>query len=58
MTPPTRFRFLDCKLKRNITKIFTGKYQKNWNQIPFFQPGSFRWLIGGVMTPPLENTMF
>ena len=41
MTPPTRFRFLDCKLKRNITKIFTGKYQKIGIKSRFSNPAAF-----------------
>ena len=32
-----------------------GKCQENWNLIPFSEPGRFRYLIGGVMTPPYEN---
>ena len=55
MTPPTRFRFLAGTLKGIISQITTEKCQNNWHLIPFFQPGIFRYLIGGVMTPPYER---
>ena len=55
MTPPTRFRFLVGTLNGIISPKITGKCQGNWYLIPFSEPGRFRYLIGGVMTPPYEN---
>ena len=55
MPPPTQFRFWVGTLKGIISKITTEKCQKNRHAIPFFHPGRFRYLIGGVMPPPYEN---
>ena len=32
-----------------------GKFEKNWCLIPFIQPGRFRNLVGGLMSPPYEG---
>ena len=55
MTPPTRFRFLIGTLKGAIFQNNHGKMPQYRYPVPFFQPGWFRYLIGGVMTPPYET---
>ena len=55
MTPPTRFRFFGWYVKWNH---FQNNHEKSWENrplIPFIQPFRFRYLIGGVMTPPYET---